>query len=114
MIIEAKIRNYLKSLLSVPVYLERPEKPPDSFVIIERVGGYESNFVSHGTFAVKSIGKTMYEAASLDYDVVAAMRDIVSLDNISGCTLNADTNFTDTTTKEYRYQSTYIIDYMED
>ena len=114
MIIEKKIYDYLKSKLSVHVGMERPQNPPESYVIIERVGGNESNYIPQATIAIKSIAPTLFRAASLDHDVVTAMRDFATVDNVSSCTLNADTNFTDTTTKEYRYQSTYIIAYMED
>ena len=114
MIIEKKIYDYLKKKLPVHVGMERPQDPPESYVIIERVGGYESNFVSQATIAIKSIAPTLFKAASLDHDVVTAMRDFATVDNVSSCSLNADTNFTDTTTKEYRYQSTYLITYMED
>lgn len=114
MIIEKKIYDYLKSKLPVHVGMERPQDPPESYVIIERVGGNESNYISQATIAIKSIAPTLFRAASLDHDVVTAMRDFATVDNVSSCSLNADTNFTDTTTKEYRYQSTYIIAYMED
>lgn len=114
MIIEKKIYDYLKNKLSVHVGMERPQNPPESYVIIERVGGNESNYISQATIAIKSIAPTLFRAASLDHDVVTAMRDFAEVTNVSSCTLNADTNFTDTTTKEYRYQSTYIIAYMED
>lgn len=114
MIIEQKLYNFLRSKLSVHVGLERPEKPGKTFVIIERVGGSEGNYISHATFAIKSVAPTLFEAATLDHDVVAAMRDFTDVDNVSGCALNADTNFTDTTTKEYRYQATFLVDYMED
>lgn len=114
MIIEKKIYDYLKRKLSVHVGMERPQNPPESYVIIERVGGNESNYISQATIAIKSIASTLFRAASLDHDVVTAMRDFAEVTNVSSCTLNADTNFTDTTTKEYRYQSTYIITYMED
>lgn len=115
MIIEKKIYDYLKRKLSVYVGMERPHNPPESYVIIERVGGNEKNFIPQATIAIKSIAPTLFRAASLDHDVVTAMRDFSAFTtNVSSCTLNADTNFTDTTTKEYRYQSTYIITYMED
>lgn len=114
MIIEKKIYDFLKNKLSVYVSMERPQNPPESYVIIERVGGNEKNFIPKATIAIKSIAPTLFRAASLDHDVVTAMRDFAEVTNVSSCTLNADTNFTDTTTKEYRYQSTYIITYMED
>ena len=114
MIIEKKIYDYLKNKLSVHVGMERPQNPPESYVIIERVGGNDKNFIPKATIAIKSIAPTLFRAASLDHEVVTAMRDFAEVTNVSSCTLNADTNFTDTTTKEYRYQSTYIITYMED
>ena len=115
MILEEKILNYLQEKLSAEVFLERPAKNiPKSYVIIERVGGMEKNLISQATIAIKSIAPTLFRAASLDHDVVTAMRDFAAVTNVSSCSLNADTNFTDTTTKEYRYQSTYIITYMED
>ena len=40
MIIEKKIYDYLKNKLSVHVGMERPQNPLESYVIIERVGGY--------------------------------------------------------------------------
>lgn len=115
MILEEKILNYLQEKLSAEVFLERPAKNiPKSYVIIERDGGMEKNLISQATIAIKSIGPRLINAAKLDHDVIDAMREFPSVDNISSCDLNADTNFTDTSTNEYRYQSTFIIKYMED
>jgi hypothetical protein len=54
----------------------------------------------------------LYGAASLDKQVRNAMDAIAgSIDSISECQLTADTNFTDVSTKRYRYQCLYNIYY---
>ena len=114
MLVEQKLRDYLKTHLKIPVYLERPENPPETYALIERTGGTERNYVSSATFAVKSIAGTMYQAAKLDGDVVRCLRGFSEVDNITSCMVEAHYNFTDTTTRVYRYQATVAVQYMED
>lgn len=116
MMIEVKLYNYLKSKLdsNVTVCLERPETKPDYYVLIERAGGSESDYISSATVDIISKAPTLYTAMELDEKVRNAMRNFVSVDNVSSCTLNAGGNWTDTTTHEYRYHSTFIIRFMED
>ena len=111
--IEKTVLDYLNGKLSVPVYVEKPEKAPDSYCIVERVGGSQKNHLSQATFAIRSIAPTLYAAASLDLAMRKAMEGITEEKNVSGCYLNADTNYTNTAKKEYRYQATFIIYYME-
>ena len=115
MMIEVKLYNFLKSRLNdVTVCLERPETKPDYYVLIERTGGMETNYISGATVDIISKAPTLYKAMELDEKVRNAMRDFINVDNVSSCTLNATGNWTDTTTHEYRYHSTFIIKYMED
>ena len=51
----------------------------------------------------------MYEAAALNELVKTAADSLVTLDEIASAKLNSDYNFTDTTTKRYRYQAVYDI-----
>ena len=37
------------------------------------------------------------------------MEDLADLDEVSACRLNSDYNFTDTTTKHYRYQAVFDL-----
>ena len=39
--IETIVLNYLLEKLNVPVYAEKPEEPPEQFVIIEKIGTSE-------------------------------------------------------------------------
>ena len=51
----------------------------------------------------------MEAAAELNEQVKAAMEDLADLDEVSACRLNSDYNFTDTTTKHYRYQAVFDL-----
>ncbi len=53
----------------------------------------------------------MYEAAVLNEEVKEAVEGMITLDEVSKVSLNSDYNFTDTTTKEYRYQAVFDINY---
>jgi hypothetical protein len=45
----------------------------------------------------------------LNEAVKVAMADLITLDSVSGVSLNSDYNFTDSTTKEYRYQAVFLV-----
>ena len=93
--IEKTILDYLTARLTVPVRMETPEDPPESYV-------------------VQSIAPTLYGAAQLNETVKAAM-DAME-DRVAGIfrvELNSDYNFTNTATKERRYQAVYNITYKE-
>ena len=107
--IEITVLNYLSSVLDVPVVMEIPDKPDDRFVLLKKADGSESDHLSFAMFTVQSYGPSMVEAALLNQTVKAAMKRIIELDEISGCHLNSDYNFTDTASKRYRYQAVFEI-----
>lgn len=109
--IEELIRNYLLSVLTVPVYTDVPAEPPAAFVEIERTGGGISEHIRNAMVAVKSYGATRYKAAELHERVLELLPDIATGDRISACDLNAEYDFTDTETKMYRYQAVFDIIY---
>lgn len=112
--IESKIIKYLNSALSVPAYAEKPEKPGKQYVIIERVGGSETNRICDATISIRAIGSSLLDAAKLSEQVKTAMDDFDTVGNVSGVYLNAETNLTNPQTREYRYQTLYRVYYMED
>lgn len=112
MILEEKIRNYLGDTLSVNVYLEVPKAPPDSYVVIQRTGSIGANRLRTATLAIQSIAQTLCEAAQLNEAVKQAL-DVVEITDVFGVYLNSDYNFTNTNTKERRYQAVYNITYKE-
>lgn len=120
--IEPVLINYLEATLeanegvSIPVLMEIPEVPSESYptwpermVVIEKVGGSQSNHIPQSSFAIQSYGETLYKAAALDEAVREAMDGFTELDEISACRLSSNYNHTDTRMKVYRYQSVYDI-----
>lgn len=109
--IEVIIKNYLEPILGVPVSTEHKENDPQTFVIIERVGGGSENHVRTASVAIQSYAPTMYQAAQLHEQVLAAMDNIMVLDDIGWSSLNAEYNYTDEETKKPRYQALFDISY---
>lgn len=111
--IETIIKNFLESKLSVPVLMEKPKSKASHFVLIERTGGAQSNHIPSGIITIQSYAPSMLKAAELNEEVKHWMLDgnvgLVTLNEIISVSLNGDYNFTDTTTKEYRYQAVFDI-----
>jgi len=112
--IEKVILDYLTEELSIPVYMERPLDLPERWVQLERTSTSEQNKIRSCMMACQSYDRnSMAGAAALNEEVVAAMDQAIILPSISRCKLNNAYNFTDTATKEYRYQAVYDITYYE-
>lgn len=111
--IEKTIREYLADRLSVPVYLEIPANPPESFVLIEKTGSNVVNMILKATFAIQSYGSSLFTAASLHEMVKHHMKYLDTIMNISKSELNSDYNYTDTTSKRHRYQAVYEVTYYD-
>ena len=107
--IEKTVLDYLNNELSVPVYMEKPADPPAEYVLIEKTGGGMENCIFTATLAVQSIAASLYRAALLNDTVIDAMLAIWKYQDISRSHLNSNYNFTDTRTKEYRYQAVYDL-----
>lgn len=117
--IEQIVLDYLSEQISVPVLMELPEVPsesfqsmPERFIVLEKVGGGMADHIGAGSIAVQSYSlNSLYEAAQLDEEVRAAMWGIIELDEISEIRLSSNYNHTDTRTKRYRYQSVFDFHY---
>lgn len=109
--VELVIYEYLKNELNVPVYMEKPNNPPDAYVIIEKTSSGGSKFVRNASIAVQSYADSMYNAASLNETVKETMLDAISEDDIVRVELNTDYIYTDQSTKKYRYQAVFDVTY---
>lgn len=107
--IEITILNHLKSKLSVDVALEKPEPIPTEYVLFEKTGGNENNHLKSSTFAFQSYSNSLYKASLLNELTKEAVKSLIESDEIVSVSLNSDYNFTDTTTKQYRYQAVFDI-----
>jgi len=112
--IEVIIKNYLAEKLSVPVVLEVPANSSKSFVLLEKTGSSREERIDRAMLAIQSYAPSMYETARLNERVKAAMDSAAELDAVSASRLNSDYNFTDTTTKRYRYQAVYDLVYFDE
>ena len=110
--IETTILNHLNAMMSVPATTEREEEPPEEYVLIERTGGSLENWIRTATIAVQTYADSMYRAAALAEEALAAMLSLTTLGAISSVKLNAGPyNFTDIAEKKYRYQAIFDLVY---
>lgn len=111
--IEITLRKFLESKLSVPVLMEIPKEPASQFVIIEKTGSTHENHVDSAIMTIQSYAPSLQSAMELNELVKHWMLDglegLITLDEIASVYLNSDYNYTDTTSKRYRYQAVYEI-----
>lgn len=112
-LIEQEVYDYLKSKITdIPVLMEVPEDMPDEFITIEktRTSGLD-DFVRTSTFAIQSWAKSKLGAAQISRRVCDTMDRAAEQIRISKSS-GGDYDFTDLTTKRYRYQAEYTVVYM--
>lgn len=112
--IEKIMLDYLSANLTVPVFMEEPTEDLTAYVLIEKTGSSEQDHIPAATLAIKSYGTSLYDAATLNDIVKPVVKSAIQLDTISSVRLNSDYNFTNTTTKKYRYQAVFVVTYLED
>ena len=100
--------DYLDNNLSVPVVMEAPEQTT-GYVLIDQTGSSRTNHIITTTFAIQSYGASLYDAMVLNEDVKDAMVGFAELDEITRVELETDYNYTNTATKQYRWQAVYLI-----
>lgn len=114
MLIEKVINDYLNNLEDglAPSYTEMPKTFPGKCYLIEKTGDTRTDHVNRATVAIQSYGGSLYEAMVLNEVLKDIMlNDLIQLDEVAGVKLNSDYNYTDTTTKRYRYQAVFSITY---
>lgn len=108
--IELTILHALKERLDDPVYATHRIQE-GTYVVIEKTGSSEENYLMSSTFAFQSYGDTMYEALTLNMKLKKAVGSLIDLSQIAKIKLNTDYNFTDTQVKKYRYQAVFTINH---
>ena len=99
-----KLIEYLTDHLDVFVGMEAPEQTT-GYVLIDQTGSDTRNHITTTTLAIQSYGATLYDAMYLNESLKAVMNGFVALDEIASVQLNTDYNFTNTETKQYRWQA---------
>ena len=102
--------DYLNNdeILNTPAYMEVPEKLTD-FVLLDQTGTNTSNHITTTTIAVQSYGATLWDAMQLNEKVKKSMKGFARLGNVARVELETDYNFTNTETKQYRWQAVFNI-----
>lgn len=100
--------DYLNASLDVPVFMEAPDQTA-GYVLIDQTGSSRENHITTTTFAIQSYGATLYEAMLLNDSVTQAMGGFLELGEVTRVELETDYNFTNTATKQYRWQAVYNI-----
>ena len=100
--------DYLGTELSVGVYMEAPEAFTN-YVLLEQTGTSRKHHIITTMVAVQSYAPSLYEAMVMNETVKAAMEGFSELPNVTRVDLQTDYNFTNTATKQYRWQAVYAI-----
>ena len=102
--------EYLKEALGTDeVYSEVPENPAEEFFVVDKTGGGETNLIKSAMLAIQSYAGSKARAEELNEELKDAMRLFPSREEIGGCHLNSDYDFTNVAKKQYRYQAVYDI-----
>jgi len=107
--IEKTILDHLNDNMTIPAYMEVPEDSPDRYTIVEKTGSSINNHVLTAVFAIQSIAESLHIAAKNNEEVIRTMGSLADKDEIGMVKLNSDYNFTDMSTKRYRYQAVFNI-----
>jgi len=109
---EITVKDYLAAKLpDVPWYMEKPEKPPARYGLVRKTGSGKENRIHEATLTVQSIAPSLYEAMLLSDRAVAALDEMGPADGVFRVKINSDYEYTDTSTKEYRYQAVCEVYY---
>lgn len=108
--IEQVIFDFLNQKLNGKVFMETPMDKPSKFYLFEKVGSRKSNHLVSSTIAFQSISSiSLLDAAEMNQTLIKYVESLIEESEIISVSLNSDYNFTDVTTKEYRYQAVFDI-----
>ena len=93
--------------------MERPPGAPGTFAVLEKTGESRENYINTAILAVQSYAPTLLHAAELNEQVKTAMFRAAQLPGVAAVHLNSDYNFTDASSKTYRYQAVFDVTYYD-
>lgn len=112
--IEIIIREYLESVLDVPVLLEVPKSVPSSYVLMRILDASETNHICAATFSFDITDTSLYKASILTESVRDALDGITILDSVSKAFMGGESSDIDSANKTYQYTLTYNFIYYRE
>lgn len=110
--IEKTILNYLKGVLSVPVYIgEKPNNKTSEYVVLKVIDNGRINMIDAVTFNIESYSTTLQKAAELNALVKDAMFNAITLNSVSSSKCGGGGQNIDTATKTYCYECVFNLFY---
>lgn len=103
-----KLISYLTESLGVYVGMEAPEQITN-YVRIDQTGSSRQNHIITTNIAIQSYGQSLYDAMVLNERVKNAMAEFISDPQITRVQLDTDYNFSNTATKQHRWQAVFSI-----
>ena len=94
--------------LDTPAYMEVPTELTD-FVLLDQTGTETQNHITTTTIAIQSYGASLWDAMLLNEKVKDSMKRFACLGSVARVELETDYNFTNTETKQYRWQAVFNI-----
>ena len=115
--IDSAVYQHMKTALQnmgVSCYTMRPENVSAPYVLIEKTGGSQKNFVKRATFAFQSYGDYLSQAAAINEIVKEAATKLPeTMTEVYGTRYITDYNFTNPADKKPRYQAVFDIYYYD-
>ena len=108
--IEKEIINYLVDN-GFDARAENPPSPPSEYVVVQKISENQQNLIRYATVAVQSNADTLIDAMELNDAISDCMLNIVKLKKFGSCKLDNSYPYTNTSIKQYRYQSVFRIVY---
>ena len=102
------LTSYFASDSTLFVGVEAPAQLTH-YVLVDQTGSSTRNHITTTTVAVQSYGETLLKAMELNELVKAAMDSFAGQNDVASVKLETDYNFTNTATKQYRWQAVYQI-----
>ena len=111
--IEKVLLDYLTPNLPYPTYMEMPadeNKPSDGrFYLLEKTSSGQNDMLFSSMVTLQSYAPSLYEAAEMNDIGKEVMLNAIILPQVTRVRVNSDYNYTDTQTKDYRYQAVFDI-----
>lgn len=111
MMIEKTLKDFLDTNenITVPVYLDIPRNPADSYLTVEKIGAGRTDKIEACTMSIDANAQSKYETVLLSEKVKKAMEELGESDLVFSVNMGGETDSTNTSQKLYCYTTIWNI-----